>query len=329
MISSSSEEPSSSSSHTSTNTVLDKELDAKPFISEAHGDSLQLHQFETQFVTNVYNEIAPHFSNTRYSRWPFINEFILGKKNCLFADVGCGNGKYMQSWKETIQYYNGHSLSKTSTSNCFIGTDISLGLAEICRDRDLEVLVANNTQLPFRGEYFDVVISVAVIHHFATPERRMQAIRELFRICRKGGDVLIYVWAFEQQSPKKKSSATTATTSSEESSSYRYAQQDVFVPWHLQKQFDSTTKKESHTEQQPQTSSSTNIVPNVTQGSEGEKVYKRYYHLFKKGELEQLVQDASVMVDENSGEQRTVFEFEFVKNLYFEKDNWGVVCRKK
>lgn len=72
--------------------TTENELDAKPFISEAIGDSHQLQQFETQFVTNVYNEIAPHFSNTRYSRWPFINEFILGKKNCLFADVGCGNG---------------------------------------------------------------------------------------------------------------------------------------------------------------------------------------------------------------------------------------------
>nr|CAG4716180.1 unnamed protein product [Naegleria fowleri] len=314
--------------------TTENELDAKPFISEAIGDSHQLQQFETQFVTNVYNEIAPHFSNTRYSRWPFINEFILGKKNCLFADVGCGNGKYMQSWKETIQFYNGTSLSKTSTSNCFIGTDISLGLAEICRDRDLEVLVANNTQLPFRGEYFDVVISVAVIHHFATRERRMQAIRELFRICKKGGEVLIYVWAFEQAPKKKSVTGEDGTTSTP---SYRYAQQDVFVPWHLQKQFDSKKTKSSKETpesapssiQETSSSSNMNILPNVTEGSEGEKVYKRYYHLFKRGELEQLVQDASVMMDDSSGEQRTLFEFEFVKNYYFEKDNWGVVCRKK
>ena len=303
------QESSSSAASSSSSTTaqqIDPELDANRVINTVENDSMQLHQFEKQFVTQVYNEIAPHFSNTRYSRWPFINEYILGKENCLFADIGCGNGKYMQSWKETLEFNRGNKLSKISTSNCFIGTDISDGLAEICKGRDLEVMVADNTRLPFKSEKFDVVISVAVIHHFATPERRMNAIRELFRVCKQGGEVLIYVWAFEQQSKKKSQDSSTP--------SYRYPQQDVFVPWHLQKQFDKKPAQNAE---------------NFIQGEDGEKVYKRFYHLFKEGELEKLVEEASFTTCPQTGEKVQSFDFEFVKNMYYEKDNWGVVCRKK
>ena len=52
--------------------------------------------FEQEFVTNVYNDIAPHFSLTRYKPWPFIDKFLKSKPlGTLIADVGCGNGKYM------------------------------------------------------------------------------------------------------------------------------------------------------------------------------------------------------------------------------------------
>ena len=42
------------------------------------------------------------------------------------------------------------------------------------------------------------MISIAVIHHFSTPERRKEAIAELLRIVKPGGKVLIFVWAMEQ-----------------------------------------------------------------------------------------------------------------------------------
>ena len=41
-------------------------------------------------------------------------------------------------------------------------------------------------------------MSIAVIHHFSSPERRLNAIKELFRIAKTGGKILIFVWALEQ-----------------------------------------------------------------------------------------------------------------------------------
>ena len=48
---------------------------------------------------------------------------------------------------------------------------------------------------------------------------RQQAIKELLRIVKKNGIVLIYVWAFEQEERT-------------------FTEQDIFVPWNLQYKFE-------------------------------------------------------------------------------------------
>lgn len=83
-----------------------------------------------------------------------------------------------------------------------IGSDCCCRLADISRARGHEVMVCDNLSLPYRDNCFDAVISIAVIHHFATAERRIQALQELARICRPGGLLMIYVWAMEQKHRK-------------------------------------------------------------------------------------------------------------------------------
>lgn len=62
--------------------------------------------------------------------------------------------------------------------------------------------VADCMHLPYRSAVFDSVISIAVIHHLSTIERRVQAVQELCRVTRPGGSLLVYVWAFEQDRKK-------------------------------------------------------------------------------------------------------------------------------
>lgn len=80
----------------------------------------------------------------------------------------------------------------------------------------MQVATCDNLELPFRDESFDAVLSLAVIHHFATTERRVSAIRELARVLRIGGRLIITVWALEQKSR-------------------RFESQDVLIPWQSQK----------------------------------------------------------------------------------------------
>ena len=72
--------------------------------------------------------------------------------------------------------------------------------------------------LPYRTGLFDAAICIAVVHHLSTEERRLAALRELSRVLRPGGNLLVYVWAMEQDGRK-------------------FDRQDVLVPWHLQPKY--------------------------------------------------------------------------------------------
>lgn len=141
-------------------------------------------EIEKKYVHHVYDAIAPHFSSTRFAKWPkvssFLNSLPIGS---LVLDAGCGNGKYLGL-----------------NPNCyFIGCDISGPLIKICYDRGNEVLVADAVNLPYRTGYGDAAISIAVLHHLSTESRRRKAVEELLRVVKRGGLVLITVWAREQE----------------------------------------------------------------------------------------------------------------------------------
>ena len=65
-----------------------------------------------------------------------------------------------------------------------------------------QILHCDNLSLPLRDESVDAALSIAVIHHIATAERRVRALRELSRVLRVGGRVIISVWAMEQRHRK-------------------------------------------------------------------------------------------------------------------------------
>lgn len=79
-----------------------------------------------------------------------------------------------------------------------MGFDRSLRLAEITKSRGHEVFVCDCLRLPLRDGVADGVISIAVLHHLATRERRLQALDEMRRVLAPGGRALVTVWAKDQ-----------------------------------------------------------------------------------------------------------------------------------
>lgn len=67
----------------------------------------------------------------------------------------------------------------------------------------------------FSSNLFDATVCIAVLHHLSTEEHRLQAVKNLVRITKPGGEILISVWALEQ----------------DDSSKRQFEQQDVIVPW--------------------------------------------------------------------------------------------------
>ncbi|XP_005105017.1 alkylated DNA repair protein alkB homolog 8 [Aplysia californica] len=171
--------------------VMDRKEEGKSVIEallpETEGQAVAL---EKEHVQQVYDDIAEHFSGTRYKPWPRVVDFLQEQPPLsLLADVGCGNGKCLGVNKDLFE----------------IGSDFSKNLATICRSRGNETCVADVTCLPFRSDSFDVVLCIAVIHHMATKERRQKAVSEIVRVLRAGGRALLYVWAMEQDLQEKPS----------------------------------------------------------------------------------------------------------------------------
>ncbi|XP_029439996.1 probable tRNA methyltransferase 9B [Rhinatrema bivittatum] len=154
-------------------------------------------QLEQRHVHGVYESTASYFNDLESKAWPRVRQFLLDQKpGSLIADIGCGTGKYLSV---NCEVYN-------------LGCDYCGPLVEIAKKKGHEVMVCDNLNLPCRDECFDAVISIGVIHHFSTKQRRIRAIKEMVRVLIPGGQVMLYVWAMEQKNR-------------------RFEKQDVFVPW--------------------------------------------------------------------------------------------------
>ncbi|KAM9247629.1 tRNA (carboxymethyluridine(34)-5-O)-methyltransferase ALKBH8 isoform 3-T5 [Leptosomus discolor] len=153
-------------------------------------NEMEASKLEQEYVHKVYEEIATHFSSTRHSPWPRIVEFLKSlPKGSIVADIGCGNGKYLGIGQDLYM----------------VGCDRSKNLVDICGEKNFQAFVCDALSVPIRSGSCDACISIAVIHHFSTAERRLATIRELARLLRPGGLALIYVWAMEQEYKSQKS----------------------------------------------------------------------------------------------------------------------------
>ncbi|KAK4186569.1 hypothetical protein QBC35DRAFT_386935 [Podospora australis] len=306
--------------------------------------------YERTHVHGVYEAIAPHFSATRYKPWPFVGEFLRSRPlGAVGLDVGCGNGKYLGVNPSVFMLGSDRSASLVALANSRgkklqeehvqqsklkaeqgetdtgAGTGgEAIGGAAVAT----EVLVADSLSLPFRDHCADFVICIAVIHHMSTRTRRQEAIRHLLRCVKtgeagqSGGEVLVYVWALEQGNSRR---------GWEEG-----GEQDLLVPWVLKSQQQKQPKQpkqrkgekssqdqgtggrvaaatatgNSKSGEEPPTE--TTAAAAAASGDQGhtDPVFRRYYHLYRKGELEEDVVAAGGKVI-TSG---------------YERDNWWVVA---
>lgn len=133
---------------------------------------------ERRYVASFYSRNAAEFGRTRRKPWPIVDAFIResASSSALILDNGCGNGRSMTC--------------------SMVGLDLSLELLQQACAKDPHGLVhGNSLRLPFVDGCFDVVLSVAVIHHLCTEERRIAAMREIARVMARGGRVLVCVWS--------------------------------------------------------------------------------------------------------------------------------------
>ena len=119
----------------------------------------------------TYTNIARRFDITRAYVWPcvkrFLETFQCNPQTTIF-EAGCGNGRNMIYAKEL-----GYATVE--------GMDICPEFVDICNKKNL-----------------NVILSVAVIHHLDTEEKRITAIHNLIDGLAPGGTLFFTVWSLEK-----------------------------------------------------------------------------------------------------------------------------------
>jgi tRNA (uracil-5-)-methyltransferase TRM9 len=189
-------------------------------------------------------------------------------------------------------------------------------LAKIARQHEPhDVVVADNLALPHPNGIFDFAISIAVVHHLSTPARRIEAVKSVLDLLQRpslghddsshghantttgttGGKALIYVWALEQKDSRRGWDEGH--------------EQDVMVPWVLKQKKEKEVKRKKDRDTVTQEGGS----EEKEKTAEGDKTFLRYYHLYRKGELESDIEQAGGVVLESG----------------YEKDNWWAIARPR
>ena len=139
-----------------------------------------------------YNSIADKYSRVREKDWKemdFLFDKYLDPKDRVL-DSGCGNGRFYDSFIEKeVEYF---------------GVDPSLNLIDIAKKNHPQgnFQVASGDSLPFSGNYFDKVFSIAVLHHIPSLDFRSQFLKEAKRVLKDDGYLILTVWNLKEKVDK-------------------------------------------------------------------------------------------------------------------------------
>ena len=138
-------------------------------------------------MRDIYNQIAPSWVNFRH-RSIFtaeLEELARRWRVGKLLNVGCAHGPDFPSFRQGFELY---------------GVDFSSKMLEFAKQYaqkyqfQVNLVEADARHLPYADGFFDWAIVVATYHHIEDNEGRLQALRELKRVLKPGGEAFITVW---------------------------------------------------------------------------------------------------------------------------------------
>lgn len=93
--------------------------------------------------------------------------------HCYVLDVGCGDGEDCKIISPSVNYV--------------VGIDINLSSFRLPKVANLDFIVADACDLPFKDSVFDVVFEKDALHHIRNHKR---GLAEMKRVAKKGGQVV-------------------------------------------------------------------------------------------------------------------------------------------
>lgn len=162
-------------------------------------------------VKKDYTKISAEFSKTREEPWTefeYFKKYV--QKNDEIADIGCGNGRLLKILGENASY---------------IGIDNNPRLLEEAKKRfpNAKFMYGEMLRLPLFDSSKDIVFCIAALHHIPSKKYRLQALREMARILRRNGLLILMVWNLFQKKHFMKIFKSAL--------SRKYDFKDIFIKW--------------------------------------------------------------------------------------------------
>ncbi len=134
----------------------------------------------------IWDDLAESWNNFKQKPLPIVKYFKDKYANNAgrIIDLGCGNARNLIPFKDFECY----------------GIDFSeemLRYAELLsKKHGLKIKLKKSSleKLDFKDNFFDFVLMLASLHHIETNEKRINTLKEIYRILKKDGIVLITVW---------------------------------------------------------------------------------------------------------------------------------------
>ncbi len=201
-----------------------------------------------QKVREDYETTSQEFSDTRFGLWQDLKVFKkYVKPDYKILDLGCGNGRlYQLLEKQAVEY---------------TGLDNSRSLIRIAKEKYPEVsfISSDALNLPFEGEEFNLIFSIAMLHQIPSRELRLLALKEMKRVLKNKGILILTSWNLWQPKLIFKYKLWHLIFGLKRKN---LDKRDVYIPWKLK---------------------------------DG-KIIQRYYHAFTLKELAFLVKEAGFKI---------------------------------
>ncbi len=130
-------------------------------------------------VKDIYEIIAEHFNEKRFSLWDWVESFLdTFSSGSLIYDIGCGSGRNIR--------------------NGMIGVDNCDNFIKICNEKGKNVIKGSMTSLPMESNSGIGMICIAAFHHLKNEKDRLNTLSEFKRVLKPNSRIMISIWSINQ-----------------------------------------------------------------------------------------------------------------------------------
>lgn len=131
---------------------------------------------------DYFDKNIDSFLGSRNRIWPELDELKeYVKDGEKILDLGCGNGRLFELFKNRNVKY--------------IGVDTSVEFIKRAKEKYGDYfMVADAFNLPFSGDTFDSIWAIAFFHHIPLKQLRLKILKEIKRVLKKNGRIIMACW---------------------------------------------------------------------------------------------------------------------------------------